>query len=185
MHTAMGIGLAGGPLFVGAAAPRGLWLLFPLASLAACLVLLLATLEVALPGVSAHRALAADGRAPVGALRFWLFAGLALLYGLVVHRRGLARAVGSEHAEALSARHLEVEAGHRNHVAVALDEAAAAEGVLAGRGRKRHEPFILRQADAGETCAGSTPHVRPSLFRRRRRPHQSWTVPSSFRLTGR
>lgn len=82
MHTAMGFGLAGGPLFVGAVVSEGLWLLFPVASFGACLALLLVTLGVALPEAARRDLAVEEGPAPLGEPRFWLFASLALLYGL-------------------------------------------------------------------------------------------------------
>jgi len=60
-------------------------------------------------------------------------------------RGRLARAVGPEHAEALGALHLEVEAGHSHDVTVTLGEAAATEGALGGLDRKDHGPSIVRQ----------------------------------------
>ena len=52
-------------------------------------------------------------------------------------RRGLARAVGTEQAEALAAPHFEVEAVDGDHVRVALDQPAAADGDLGGGGSRR------------------------------------------------
>jgi len=82
MHTAMGVGLAGGPLFVAGLATHGLWLLFPLAFLAACLALLLTTPRAALPRGARLQERSANGPSPARALRFWLFAAIALLYAL-------------------------------------------------------------------------------------------------------
>ncbi len=82
MHTAMGVGLAGGPLFVAGVVTEGLWLLFPLAFLAACLAMLVATLQAALPRAAPRDEPSSAGPSPARSLRFWLFAAIALLYAL-------------------------------------------------------------------------------------------------------
>ena len=82
MHTAMGAGLAGGPVFVAGVVTEGLWLLFPLVFLAACVVLLLATRRAALPPAAPLDEPSATGPSPARSLRFWLFAAIALLYAL-------------------------------------------------------------------------------------------------------
>jgi len=82
MHTAMGVGLAAGPLFVGFAAPRGLWLSFPLTGLAACLMLLAGTLRATLPRPTSARTLQESGPSSTGRSRFWLFAAIAFLYAV-------------------------------------------------------------------------------------------------------
>lgn len=82
MHAAMGVGLAGGPLFVAGVVTEGLWLLFPLVFLAACLALLLAMPRAALPRASPRDEPSPDGPSPARSLRFWLFAASALLYAL-------------------------------------------------------------------------------------------------------
>jgi len=82
MHTAIGFGLAGGPLFVGAVVGYGAWLLFPLVFLAACLYLLGETLRVALPEGPPPRTPKERGPSPAGAPRFWLFVALAVLYAV-------------------------------------------------------------------------------------------------------
>lgn len=82
MHTAMGVGLSAGSLFVGAAAPRGLWLSFPLTGLAACLALLAATLRATLPRPTSARTAEKAGASSEGLARFGLFAAIAFLYAL-------------------------------------------------------------------------------------------------------
>ena len=82
MHTAMGVGLAGGPLFVASVVAQGLWLLFPLVFLAASLALLLTKPRVALPRAAPLDEPSASGPSPARSLRFWLFAAIALLYAL-------------------------------------------------------------------------------------------------------
>jgi len=82
MHTAMGVGLAAGPLFVGFAAPRGLWLAFPLTGFAACLILLAGTLRATLPRPTPARTIGESGPSSTGRSRFWLFAAIAFLYAV-------------------------------------------------------------------------------------------------------
>ena len=82
MHTAMGAGLAAGPLYVAFAAPRGLWLSFPLAGLGACLVLLAGTLRATLPRPTPARAADEPGPWSTGRSRFWRFAAIAFLYAV-------------------------------------------------------------------------------------------------------
>lgn len=82
MHTAMGVGLSGGSLFVGAAASRGFWLAFPLTGLALCLVLLVATLRATLPRPISARTDDTTGLPSTALSRFWLFAAIAFLYAV-------------------------------------------------------------------------------------------------------
>lgn len=82
MHTAMGVGLAAGPLFVGVAAPRGLWLSFPLIGLAACVLLLAGTLWATLPRPTPAPTAGKAGPSSAGRSRFWLFAAIAFLYAV-------------------------------------------------------------------------------------------------------
>jgi hypothetical protein len=82
MHTAMGVGLSAGPLFIGFAAPRGLWLSFPIAGLAACVMLLAATLRATLPRPSSTRVAGKAEPPSAGVSRFWLFAAIAFLYAV-------------------------------------------------------------------------------------------------------
>ncbi len=83
LHTALGIGLASGPLLVGWFVMRGLWIGFPLFLLVISLLLLLATLTVHLP----HNEPGEDGQNmpatevhPIRLLGFWTFAAIAVLY---------------------------------------------------------------------------------------------------------
>jgi MFS transporter len=80
MHTAMGFGLAAGPAFVGATATRDLWLLFPLASGAASLGLLVAGLRAPFPRPRLRLA-TERGSLPASSPGFWPFVAIALLYG--------------------------------------------------------------------------------------------------------
>ena len=82
MHTAMGVGLAGGPLLVSAAVTFDAWLLFPLAGGAASLVFLVAILRTALPDPIAPHPDAPALGAPAGSARFWLFAAIAFTYAV-------------------------------------------------------------------------------------------------------
>lgn len=84
MHTAMGLGLSIGPLLAGACAAAGLWIAFPLLLMAACVVLVGATLAAPLPTTSgpAGGEDAADEPRPLGASAFWLFAAIVVLYAL-------------------------------------------------------------------------------------------------------
>lgn len=83
LHTALGIGLASGPLLVGWFVMRGLWIGFPLLLLAISLLLLLATLTVNLarsePAQTGHEAQTTQIH-PIRLLGFWAFAAIAILY---------------------------------------------------------------------------------------------------------
>ena len=83
LHTALGIGLASGPLLVGWFVMRGLWIGFPLLLLVLSLLLLLVTLIVHLPhsesGESGQQAQTAQTH-PIRLLGFWTFAVIAILY---------------------------------------------------------------------------------------------------------
>jgi fucose permease len=81
LHTALGVGLVGGPLLVGWFIHAGAWVGFPLLLLSASLLLLVAVLWVPLPqpapvSVASHEA----GARPLTAPSFWLFVAVAVLY---------------------------------------------------------------------------------------------------------
>ncbi len=83
LHTALGIGLASGPLLVGWFVMRGLWIGFPLLLLVISLLLLLATLTVRLPHSESREAGQEAQTAQIHPIRsagFWTFAAIAVLY---------------------------------------------------------------------------------------------------------
>ncbi len=83
LHTALGMGLAGGPLLVGWFIARGGWVQFPLSLTAFALLLALAAVLVHMPKTEAAQARSAapgERKGPVAALGFWLFALIAVLY---------------------------------------------------------------------------------------------------------
>jgi fucose permease len=83
LHTALGIGLASGPLLVGWFVMRGLWVGFPLLLFVTSLLLVLATLTVHLehdkPGETGQKTQTAQTH-PIRLLGFWVFAAIAVLY---------------------------------------------------------------------------------------------------------
>ncbi len=83
MHTAMGAGLAAGPLLAGFLSAAQLWVAFPVLLAALCLILVAASLIVALPApeTAAGRGVVAERR-PLGEMAFWLFVATAVLYAI-------------------------------------------------------------------------------------------------------
>lgn len=86
LHTALGVGLASGPIIVGRFINAGLWVGFPLLLLALSAALMAATLVVRLPAAEPTPA-AQRGAArtdleprPLVAPSFWLFVAIAVLY---------------------------------------------------------------------------------------------------------
>jgi predicted MFS family arabinose efflux permease len=83
LHTALGVGLATGPLLVGWFVVHGLWIGFPLLLLTISLLLILATLTVHLPrcesGQVGQEAQPAHTH-PIRLLGFWTFAAITVLY---------------------------------------------------------------------------------------------------------
>lgn len=83
LHTALGMGLAGGPLLVGGFVAHGAWVGFPVSLLLLALVLALAAAFVRMPQTEtapqAASPVTAGGR-PLAALSFWLFALITVLY---------------------------------------------------------------------------------------------------------
>lgn len=83
LHTALGMGLAGGPLLVGWFIGRGAWVQFPLSLTAFAVLLALAAALVRMPETEMPQARATmpgAGKGPATALGFWLFALIAVLY---------------------------------------------------------------------------------------------------------
>jgi fucose permease len=84
LHTALGIGLATGPLLVGWFVMRGLWIGFPLLLLIISLLLFLATLTVQLPQNEPREETRREAQTvqihPIRLLGFWTFAAIAVLY---------------------------------------------------------------------------------------------------------
>src|SRR6185295_11809505 len=95
-------------------------------------------------------------------------------------RRGLARAVGPEQAEALAGMDLEIEAVDRDDVVVALDEAANQEcRAVGGWGdeRREHEPGNLKRTARGGKRPGSMrllPRIEPLRGRDRSTRFDPW-----------
>jgi fucose permease len=83
MHTAMGAGLAAGPLLAGFSSTAGTWVAFPALLATLCLLLAGASLVVALPKAETS---VSDGvvaeRRPVGEIAFWLFVATVVLYAI-------------------------------------------------------------------------------------------------------
>jgi fucose permease len=84
MHTAMGAGLAAGPLLAGFLSTAQIWVAFPALLAALCLILVGASLTVALPApetVARHGVVVAERR-PLGEKAFWLFVATVVLYAI-------------------------------------------------------------------------------------------------------
>ncbi len=84
-HTAIGIGLAGGPLLTGQAVAAGFWIAYPIAVSLVCIAAALVTQAAALPEEAPILEAAEgddpdDGREPIGDPLFWVFVAIALLY---------------------------------------------------------------------------------------------------------
>ncbi len=83
MHTAMGAGLAAGPLLAGSLSTAQIWVAFPALLAALCLIVVGASLMVALPTPeTAARDGVAARRRPLGEIAFWLFVATAVLYAI-------------------------------------------------------------------------------------------------------
>ena len=83
LHTALGVGLASGPLLVGWFITRGLWVGFPLLLSGISLLLVLATLTVHLPHcepIETGRKAQTAQTHPIRLLGFWTFSAIAILY---------------------------------------------------------------------------------------------------------
>lgn len=80
MHTAIGIGLTGGPLLAGVLMDR--WVAFPGALLALAALLAMATrrLPRERPSDDGPRGSSTEAPAPARSIAFWLFAAIAVLY---------------------------------------------------------------------------------------------------------
>lgn len=84
MHTAMGAGLAAGPLLAGFLSAVQLWVAFPVLLAALCLILVAASLIVALPApeTAARDGIVVAERRPLGEMAFWLFVATVALYAI-------------------------------------------------------------------------------------------------------
>jgi predicted MFS family arabinose efflux permease len=83
LHTALGVGLASGPLMVGWFVMHGLWIGFPLLLVIISLLLLFATLTVHPPQDGAGKTEQQVETAQIHPIRlpgFWIFAAIAILY---------------------------------------------------------------------------------------------------------
>lgn len=82
LHTALGVGLAGGPLLADFLGRVSNWLFFPLFLMAGAFLLAALSFMVALPSAHAPGVISARGGAthPVRTSLFWLFAAIAVLY---------------------------------------------------------------------------------------------------------
>lgn len=80
VHTALGLGLAVGPLIVAPFISAERWVGFPLLLLALCVVATLGVGLTALPGAEDEEDEDAGAGRPVGRGLFWLFVAIAVLY---------------------------------------------------------------------------------------------------------
>lgn len=81
LHTAIGLGLAVGPLLAGELSAAGAWPAFPLTLVALAVLLALFAALQRLPAHDGPPGLgAASGRSPAASGLFWLFAATAVLY---------------------------------------------------------------------------------------------------------
>jgi len=83
MHTAMGGGLAAGPLLAGLLSAARLWVAFPTLLATLCLTLVGASLIVAFPApeLAARNGVVAQPR-PLREMAFWLFVATVVLYAI-------------------------------------------------------------------------------------------------------
>lgn len=86
LHTALGLGLAAGPLFAGWVIAHGAWAAFPVSLLVASLVLALVVIWLQWPSMNQPAAMIqtvpviANAERPVTSVSFWAFFLIAILY---------------------------------------------------------------------------------------------------------